>query len=146
MNTTNEDTKNLLRECSSGVKMGITAIDDVLDRVESDELYDLLRDSRNEHDKLEGEIKTLLDRMGDDGSEEHPVAQEMARMKTGAKLVVERSDNAIADILTDGCNTGVKSLHRYLNKYEKADEQSREITRRLVNIEERLSVDMRSFL
>lgn len=142
----NTDTVRLLRECSSGVKMGITAIDDVLEKVKNDGLYMLLKDSRNEHDKLEGEIETLLDHMGDDGKEPHPIAKSMARIKCGAMMSIEESDRRIADVITDGCNMGVKSLHRYLNEYREADEQSRQIARRLVNIEERLSVDMRNYL
>ncbi len=142
----NDDTVKLLRECGSGVKMGITAIDDVIDKVDSREFYQLLKDSRNEHDKLENEIQVLLDHLGDEGKEPHPIAQSMARMKSGAMLSMEESDQKIADLITDGCNNGVKCLHRYLNEYKTADEQSRQIARRLVNIEERLSVDIRSYL
>lgn len=142
----NTDTVKLLRECSSGVNMGITAIDDVLDKVKSDDLFLLLKDSRNEHDKLHNEIKTLLDHIGDDNKEPHPIAKSMARIKCGAMLSIEESDRQIADVITDGCNMGVKSLHRYLNEYKGADEQSKQITRRLVNIEERLTLDMRNYL
>ena len=140
------DTIKLLRECSSGVKMGITAIDDVLENVKSEDFMLLLKDSRNEHEKLENEIIILLERAGDDGKEQHPIAKRMARLKCGAMLALDDSDKQIADVITDGCNMGVKSLHRYLNEYKAADEQSRTIARRLVNIEERLTLDMRNYL
>jgi hypothetical protein len=48
--------------------------------------------------------------------------------------------------MTDGCNMGVKSLNRYLNEYEAADEVSKDITKRLINLEERLAVDIRDYL
>ena len=48
--------------------------------------------------------------------------------------------------MTDGCNMGVKSLNKYLNKYEAADEVSKDITKRLINLEEKLVVDIRKFL
>ena len=41
---------------------------------------------------------------------------------------------------------GVKSLNKYLNKYEAADEVSKDIAKRLINIEEKLAVDIRSYL
>jgi hypothetical protein len=41
---------------------------------------------------------------------------------------------------------GVKSLNRYLNQYEAADERSKDITKRLINLEEQLAVDIRQFL
>ena len=56
------------------------------------------------------------------------------------------SDHTIADLMTDGCNMGVKSLNKYLNKYEAADEVSKDITKRLINLEEKLAVDIRQFL
>lgn len=62
------------------------------------------------------------------------------------KLVMDESDGAIADLMTDGCNMGVKSLNKYLNQYKAADEKSKHITKRLINLEEKLAVDIRSFL
>ena len=67
-------------------------------------------------------------------------------MKTNMKLAMEESDATIADLMTDGCNMGVKSLNKYLNKYNGADEGSKDITKRLINLEEKLAVDIREFL
>ena len=67
-------------------------------------------------------------------------------MKTNAMLAVDESDQTIADLMTDGCNMGVKSLNKYLNKYKAADEKSKDITKRLINLEQQLAVDIRSFL
>ena len=41
---------------------------------------------------------------------------------------------------------GVKSLSRYLNQYAAADEQSKDITKKLIRIEEDLAVKMRDYL
>ena len=41
---------------------------------------------------------------------------------------------------------GVKSLNKYLNKYEAADEFSKDICKRLINLEEKLAVDIRDYL
>ena len=67
-------------------------------------------------------------------------------MKTNMKLGMEDTDATIADLMTDGCNMGVKSLNRYLNQYKAADEVSKDITKRLINLEEKLTVDLRGFL
>jgi len=48
--------------------------------------------------------------------------------------------------MTDGCNMGIKSLHRCLNQYAEADEKAKDIAKRLINIEEKLTVDIRSYL
>ena len=141
-----QDTIKLLRECDAGVKMGVKSIDDVVEYVESDSFERRLRDCRREHEKLDGEIKEQLDRFKDTGKEPNPMAKSMSWVKTNVKLAVDNSDHTIADLMTDGCNMGVKSLNKYLNKYQAADEYSKDIAKRLINLEEKLAVDIRSYL
>lgn len=141
-----QDTIKLLRECDAGVKMGVESIDDVLGYVRNDKFRKYLNDCKREHDKLGMEIGELLDKYKDDGKEPNPIAKGMSAVKTNVKLVMSESDKTIADLMTDGCNMGVKSLNRYLNQYEAADEVSKDITKRLINLEERLAIDIRQFL
>ncbi len=141
-----QDTVKLLRECDAGVKMGTQSIDDVIEYVESDRLRKLLSDCKIEHEKLNTEIQSLLDEYQDEGKDPNPVAKGMSWMKTNMKLAMKESDTTIADLMTDGCNMGVKSLNMYLNKYKAADEVSKDITKKLINIEEKLAVDIREFL
>lgn len=141
-----QDTVKLLRECDAGIKMGVESIEDVLDFVHSEALKKYLTDCREEHEKLKEEIKKLLDRYHDDGKNPNPIAQGMSIMKTNVKLVLNESDHTIADLITDGCNMGVKSLSRYLNQYKAADEISKDIAKRLIHLEEHLAVDIRGFL
>ena len=141
-----QDTIKLLRECDAGVKMGITSIEDVMDNVNSDEFEKYLEKCKEEHEKLDREINSLLDQYGDDGKEPAAMAKGMSWLKTNMKLVMDDSDHTIADLITDGSNMGVKSLNKYLNKYEAADEVSKDIAKRLINLEEKLAVDVRQFL
>lgn len=141
-----QDTIKLLRECDAGVKMGISSIEDVLGVAGNDKLKKLLIDCKEEHDKLDSEIQTLLDKYHDDGKDPAPIAKGMSWIKTNMMLAINESDNTIADLMTDGCNMGVKSLNKYLNKYEAADEVSKDIAKRLINLEERLAIDIREFL
>ena len=141
-----QDTIRLLRECDAGIKMGVSSIEDVLGYVKSDELEKLLTECKDEHEKLDRELQELLDKYKDDGKEPATIAKGMSWMKTNMKLAMNESDHTIADLMTDGCNMGVKSLNKYLNKYEAADEVSKDITKRLINLEEKLTVDIRKFL
>ncbi len=141
-----QDTVRLLRECDSGVKMGISSIDDVLSRVRSPELKGILARCKEDHAKLNSEIQTKLTEFGDDGKEPNPMAKGMSWMKTNMKLAVDASDETVADLMTDGCNMGVKSLSRYLNQYKAADDGSKEVTRKLIKLEEQLGTDMRQYL
>lgn len=141
-----QDTIKLLRECDAGVKMGVSSIDEVLEYVRSDRLKEYLSKCREEHEKLNGELQSLLEKYHDDGKDPNPIAKGMSWMKTNVKLGLNESDATIADLITDGCNMGVKSLNRYLNQYKAADEVSKDITKRLINLEEQLAIDIRGFL
>lgn len=141
-----QDTIRLLRECDAGIKMGVASIDDVLTDVHADSMRQCLSDCKSAHEKLRDEIQTLLDRYHDDGKEPSPMAKSMSWVKTNMKLAMNRSDAVIADLMTDGCNMGVKSLSKFLNQYEAADETSKDITKRLIGLEEQLAVDLRRFL
>ena len=140
------DTIKLLRECDAGVKMGAASIGDVLDGVHADELWHCLSACMSEHEKLEHEIEHLLDNYHDEGKEPDPMAKGMSWVKTNVTLAMDESDPAIANLITDGCNMGVKSLNRYLNQYKAADEQSKDIAKRLIHLEEQLVTDIRPFL
>ena len=141
-----QDTIRLLRECDAGIKMGVSSIEDVLPYVNSAKLEKLLTKCKEEHAKRDNELQELLDKYKDDGKNPNPVAKGMSWMKTNVMLAMKESDHTIADLMTDGCNMGVKSLNKYLNEYEAADEVSKDITKRLINLEERLAIDIRDFL
>ena len=141
-----QDTVKLLRECYAGIRMGTESIDEVVDYVHAPRMRDLLNASRYEHTRLGAEIQSQLERFQDKGKSPNPVAQGMSWIKTNMRLVMDESDATIADLMTDGCNMGVKSLNRYLNQYEAADEQSKSAAKRLIDLEQQLSVDLRSYL
>ncbi len=141
-----KDTIRLLRECDAGVKMGVASIDDVLGQVDSTVLKNHLSQCKAEHEKLKTEIQTLLNQYHDDGKTPNPLAKGMSKLKTAMKICMNRSDQTIAGLMTDGCNMGVKSLNMYLNQYQAADETSKDITKRLIHLEEKLTADIRQFL
>ena len=141
-----QDTVKLLRECDAGVKMGVASIDDVLDRVHSGELKGALTRCKEEHEKLKREIHSLLDQYHDDGKEPNSIAKGMSWIKINMKMGMDDSDQTIAELITDGCNMGVKSLSRYLNKYEAADEESKNIAKQLIACEAGLAEGLRAYL
>ena len=141
-----KDTVRLLRECDAGVKMGTASIDQVLKYVRADALRELLSDGKLEHERLNTRIQERLDRFRDEGKDPNPLAQGMSTVMTGVKLTMHESDGTIADLMTDGCNMGVKSLSRYLNEYKAADEVSKDIAKKLIALESKMSEDLRGFL
>ena len=141
-----QDTVRLLRECDAGVKMGTASIDQVLKNVRSDAMRRMLSEGKIEHERLNTRIQERLDRFRDRGKDPSPVAAAMSGLKTDVKLAMNEADSTIAELMIDGCNMGVKSLSRYLNQYKAADEESKDIAKKLIHLEAQLSADLRGFL
>ncbi len=141
-----EDTIHLLRECDSGVKMGVKSIDEVLNSVADHELSDILIKAKQDHEELGTEIEKIMEEY--DTPEKNPgvMASTMSWVKTNMKLAVNESDKTVAGLITDGCNMGVKSLHGYLNQYEDAAKKVKDIVKKLINIEEQMVVNVRKYL
>ena len=81
-----DDTIKLLRECSAGLKMGISSIDDVLDNVENGSLKDILKDSRDIHCRLDAETDGYLERYHDEGKEPAPFAKAILLPTKGSNI------------------------------------------------------------
>ena len=141
-----QDTIKLLRECDAGIKMGIASIEDVLDHVSSKEFSHILGKCKDEHENLQQQIQKLLDKYQDEGKDPNLIAKGMSWMKSNMKMAMDESDATVADLMTDGCNMGVKSLGKYLNQYKAADEKSKDIAKRLIKLEDQLAVDIRRYL
>ena len=141
-----QDTVRLLRECDAGVKMGVSSLEDVMPAVHSPALLRTLSVCREEHEGLSSQIQQQLDRFGDECKNPSPIVQKMSWVKTKLELGLEDSAHTVADLMTDGCNMGVKSLNRYLNQYKAADERSKDISKRLIHLEQTLAEDVRAFL
>lgn len=141
-----QDTIKLLRECDSGVHMGVSSIRDVLDNVQDAALHKLLSDSLEDHEALGRQIETLLHDYDDEGKTPPVIVKGMSWIKTNVKLALGEENKTVADLMTDGCDMGVKSLSRYLNQYAAADEQTKNIAKELIRIEAQLAVDLRDYL
>ena len=141
-----DDTIKLLRECNAGIKMGVTSLNDVLDHVNDTHMRDILQESKNVHEKLGDETHKFLNEYHDQGKEPAVTARMMSWMKTNVKLGGEESDRTVADLITDGCNMGVKSLYRYLNQYPAASASVQKLTEKVIAEEEHMIKEMREYL
>lgn len=142
----NNDALELLAECDAGSKMAVASIDEMLGSVSSEELKNFLIESKQHHEKLGNELHEILLECGADDKEPNPIAKGMSWFKTNMKLSRNETDKTVAELITDGCNMGVKSLYGYLNKYGAANEHSKDICKELIDIEEKLRKDVQKYL
>lgn len=141
-----DDTIKLLRECNAGIKMGVSSLDDVIEHVKDEKLRSLLAKSKETHTRLGNTTHEYLMEYHDEGKEPAAMAKFMSKMKSDVMLGMDGSDGKVADLITDGCNMGVKGLHRYLNQYPAAEEKVRKLAKDVAQAEETLVKDLREFL
>ena len=139
------DTVKLLRECNAGIKMGESAISKVLPHAKNGEMKKTLEVCKNTHASLGDETHAKLLSLGAETKDPHPVIRAMSDMKIYAKMMNPK-DKTVADVITDGCDMGVKSLNKYLNQYEAAEEFSKDICKKLIKLEDDLAKNIRNFL
>lgn len=141
-----EDTLLLLQECNSGIQMGVQSIKDVIEKIKDQKLKDLLHSSMEEHKRLGNETHEMLNDYGEEVKEAHPVAKEMAKMKTEVKMAMDDDDKTAANLISDGCHMGIKSLSKYLNQYKEAEKKAKDIAKKLISMEESLDAKLRCYL
>ena len=105
-----------------------------------------LQEYRMEHEELQQRTEQLLGQYRKPGKEPAVMAKGMSWVKTNMKLAMEPTDASIAELVTDGCNMGIKSLNKYLNQYPQADASSREVANRLIDLEQRMVKEMQPLL
>lgn len=141
-----QDTIELLKECNAGIKMAVNSFDEVLEKIKDTKLKDLIVESKTTHEKLGDETHIMLNEYRDSEKDPNPIARAMSYMKTNMKMLQHPGDQEIADIMTDGCNMGIKSLNKYMNQYTAADEKAKNLVKKVIKVEEKLMVDLREFL
>lgn len=141
-----DDTIKLLRECNAGIKMGVSTLDNVMEHVQSEDLRNLLAKSKETHTRLGNTTHEYLKEYHDEGKEPAMMAKMMSKMKTSMKLDDEGPDSTAAELITDGCNMGIKSLYRYLNQYPAAEGKIKKLAKDVAEAEETLVKDLRAYL
>lgn len=141
-----QDSIHLLKECDAGSKMAVTSLEEILEKTQNENLKELLTETKKHHEKLGNEIHALLEEYNSEEKEPNPMAKGMSWMKTTMKMGIHDSDQTIADLITDGCNMGIKSLYKYRNQYPDADSKVKELCSRLISIEVQLRKELRAYL
>jgi len=140
------DTICLLKECNSGCKSATNSMEQVLPYVKNEELSRLIHKYNAKHVDLGDSCHTMLNELGKDEKDPHPVSQAMAWLSTEMKLTMNDDTKTIAGMMMDGCNMGIKYLSGYMNEYSEASAESRALTKRLVKLEEDFHKELQAFV
>ena len=141
-----DETIKLLKECNAGVKMAVTSINEVTDKVQNKELLSLLERFLKEHQQIEEETHNELNAYKDTEKSPNPIAEAMASAKINIKFLTNSTDQEIAELMIDRCNMGIKSVSRYINQYPTATQQVKDLCEKLIKLEQRFMDELRIYL
>ena len=136
----------LLKECNSGCKSATNSMEQVLSYVKEESLKKIIDDYNKKHIKLGDECHKLLNDMGEDEKDPNAFSQAMASFGTDLKLMMNDGSDKIADLMVDGCNMGIKSLSKAVNKYKDAEDKVKDIAFEIISIEQDFMNELLGYL
>lgn len=142
----NQDTVKLLESCHAGIVMATDSLSDMLGKITDKDLNHLVAACKNAHELLGSETKEILRKHAIEEKEPSMMAETMSWLKTNMKMAMNDTDKTVADLITDGCHMGIKTLRKDLNTYKNADESAKAIANRLIELESHLIEDMACYL
>lgn len=143
-----EDTIKLLKECNSGITMGMSSINNVLPYVKNPDMRNALVKCKESHAKLGEKTHRALSMYDESRNPPHMMAKMMADMRVKSKIMMamDSKQRTIAGVMTDGCNMGIKSIYKNLNKYNEANSDAKEIANNIISSEQQLRTELRKYL
>lgn len=132
----NEDTIKLLKECNAGCKSATNSMEQVQPYISDEALKNLIDEYNDKHIKLGDECHKMLNELDQEEKDPSPMAKAFSWFSTEIKLMMNDNSHKIADLMVDGCNMGIKSVSEYINKYKTASNESMDLAKRLVKIEQ----------
>lgn len=141
-----EDTIGLLGDCTAGIDMALHTLEELLPQVDNATMRQKILGSMADHRDLKEQAAALLRHYGGEEREPSLFAQGMARLKISGRMAMGGDDAAAADLVSHGCDSGVRVLSRSRNRYAGAETQAVNLAQDLIRCEERLSAGMRPYL
>lgn len=142
----NEDTIFLLRECNSGCKSATNSMEQVQPYIDNEELKAIIDEYNDRHIKLGDECHQMLNENNEEEKDPKVMAKAFSWISTEMKLMVNNDTHKIAELMIDGCNMGIKSVSMYINKYKAASDESINLARKLVHMEQEFMSSLLVFL
>lgn len=142
----NEDTINLLKECNAGCKSATNSMEQVQPYIENEQLKSIIDGYNNKHIKIGDECHQMLNVYHEEEKDPQVSAKAFSWISTEMKLMMNNDDHKIADIMTDGCNMGIKSVSGYINKYKTASKESVDLAKKLVKMEQEFMNELLGYL
>ena len=141
-----KDSKDILSSLLKTTQMGQVGIRSVEKAANGEQLKTALKSKLKEYNQIEQETYALARERGWQLSELNPMARTMADMASRSKLLYNKNDSRIAEMMVQGNTRGVIKSLKNLHRYHQNDGQVTAMAQKLLDCENNNIEQMEGFL
>ena len=141
-----KDSKDILSSLLKTTQMGQVGIRSVEKAANGEQLKKALKSQLKEYNQIEQETYALARERGWQLSELNPMARTMADMASRSKLMYNKNDSRIAEMMVQGNTRGVIKSLKNLHRYHQNDGQVTALAQKLLECENNNIKQMEGFL
>lgn len=141
-----KDSKDILSSLLKTTQMGQVGIRSVEKAANGEQLKKALKSQLDEYNTIEQETYALAQQRGWKLSELNPMARTMADMASRGKLMYNKNDSRIAEMMVQGNTRGVIKSLKNLHRYHQNDGQVTAMAQKLLDCENNNIKQMEGFL
>ena len=141
-----KDSKDILSSLLKTTQMGQVGIRSVEKAANGTQLKKALKSQLDEYNTIEKDAYALAAERGWKLSELNPMARTMADMASRGKLMYNKNDSKIAEMMVQGNTRGVIKSLKNMHRYHQNDGQVTAMAQRLLDCENNNIKQMEGFL
>ena len=141
-----KDSKDILSSLLKTTQMGQVGIRSVEKAANGAQLKKALKSQLDEYNTIEQETYALAKERGWQLTELNPMARTMADMASRSKLMYNKNDSKIAEMMVHGNTRGVIKSLKNLHRYHQNDGQVTAMAQKLLDCENNNIKQMEGFL
>ncbi len=141
-----KDSKDILSSLLKTTQMGQVGIRSVEKAANGEQLKKALKSQLQEYNQIEQETYALARERGWQLAELNPMARTMADMASRSKLMYNKNDSKIAEMMVQGNTRGVIKSLKNLHRYHQNDGQVTTMAQKLLDCENNNIKQMEGFL
>ena len=141
-----KDSKDILSSLLKTTQMGQVGIRSVEKAANGTQLKSALKSQLQEYNDIEKETYALAKERGWELKELNPMARTMADMAARSKLMYNKNDSKIAEMMVQGNTRGVIKSLKNLHRYHQNDGQVTAMAQKLLDCENNNIKQMEGFL
>ena len=136
----------ILKEISKDAKTGLDGLNYTLEKVQDNNLKDLLYTEKSSYQNIYDRTKELLAQNNEEVEDTSPVQKAMSWMGIQLNTLTDKSNSQIAELLIQGNDMGVIKGRKLLNNMEFEDTQIQNILEDFIRLQEKNMEDLKKYL